>query len=183
MFRTNIPVSPASPREWSVIRIYTYKKYYWSAVLSNQTILRRYLCQVDLEGKLKYLRNTGGFPGHNMLNNWSLQDQGRTSTGSCKYWYLKTLPKLRACLCIMSVFSVTSVSCVVHAFVLFFVPKLRWVFSKESYKTLMAVREYKAWSFKEKILCETCCKTERLWEIAGLMNSLILICDGKIYQN
>lgn len=24
----------------------------------------------------KYLPNTGGFPGHNMLNNWSLWEQG-----------------------------------------------------------------------------------------------------------
>lgn len=52
------------------------KKYYRSAVLSNQTILRRCLCQVDLEGKLKYLRNTGDFHGHNTLNNWSFWEQG-----------------------------------------------------------------------------------------------------------
>lgn len=47
----------------------------------------------------------------------------------------------------------------------------------------MALREYKNWSFKEKILCEIFCKTEKLWVIAGLMNSLTLICVGGIYQN
>lgn len=47
----------------------------------------------------------------------------------------------------------------------------------------MALREYKTLSFKEKILFEICCKSERLWEISGLMNSLILICDGRVYQN
>lgn len=138
MLRTN-NVSPTSPREWSVIRIYTcnYKKtYYWSAVHSNRTILRRYLCQVNLEGKLRYLRNTGDFHGHYTLNNWSLWDQGGPALvvenidirKLCQSWWY---------LCMMSVFSTfSSILCIVHAFMLFFISKLGCFFFKESYKTL-----------------------------------------------
>lgn len=31
---------------------------------------------MDLEGYLRYLRNTEDFHGHNTINNWSLWDQG-----------------------------------------------------------------------------------------------------------
>lgn len=78
MFRTNIPVSPTSPRKWSVNRTYirNYKKILLISCALKPDNTEDLSSQVDLEGKLKYLRNTGGFPGHNMLNNWSLWDQG-----------------------------------------------------------------------------------------------------------